>query len=299
MERAFPDGPPRVVVRVWADTFQGMTEEVNRWVRRLRNQRDPLTVGEQARLRSLIEGFSAVIGQREAQMAAWTYDKAATAALEALKVVAGAVPVWTAHITQVAAQASGLGGVVNLGAIAAAAEGRVGDLVKDFRRLTESTRVFLQSNLTQSLIAGEHPTDMARRIRQVVDVVPRRGQARSLLIARTTLARAYDVSSLDVYRVAADRGLVSGWRWVAADGCCPICAALSGTVFPVTQPTYRHPNCRCVVVPVSIYSDAAGTPIGDRFKPMPDTQALHDRLYVRGADTDWPTWDLRRDTQAA
>jgi hypothetical protein len=114
-----------------------------------------------------------------------------------------------------------------------------------------------------------------------------------MMIARTTMARVYDVSSQQAYILAQEAGVLYGWKWSASGGACPTCSALHGTVFPPDADTYRHPNCTCRKVPISNSNPQAGTPYGTRVDPLPDAPPLSS-VKLMESDSGWRTWSTAK-----
>lgn len=73
-----------------------------------------------------------------------------------------------------------------------------------------------------------------------------------MTLARTESMRAYRGASSDTMGKLQERGIVSGYVWLAALGprCCVACVARHGTFYRV-PPNDHHPNCRCVLRPVA------------------------------------------------
>jgi SPP1 gp7 family putative phage head morphogenesis protein len=101
--------------------------------------------------------------------------------------------------------------------------------------------------LTASLAVGDSPRLAAVRIRAAL-AMP---LGRAMVIARTETMRAWRESSRRLYE--ANSEVVQGWRWVAARSVrtCPMCLAMDGREFPLGVHMGTHPNCRCVMVPVT------------------------------------------------
>lgn len=64
------------------------------------------------------------------------------------------------------------------------------------------------------------------------------------------LTRLQDAFNADALDVLGHRGGVDGWVWRSLPGCCPVCAVLTGQVFPLAVPMWGHPRCRCTPEPV-------------------------------------------------
>lgn len=75
--------------------------------------------------------------------------------------------------------------------------------------------------------------------------------ARALTVARTETLRSYREATRETY--AANDDVLSGYVWQASHSArtCAMCWAMSGTVFETAEVFSTHPNCRCVMLPVS------------------------------------------------
>lgn len=75
--------------------------------------------------------------------------------------------------------------------------------------------------------------------------------ARTLLVSRTEVLRAYRQGSISTYQ--ANKDVVKGWTWVSAASArtCMACWMLHGTVHPNSEEFSDHPNGRCTPVPIT------------------------------------------------
>lgn len=296
MFSAAPSAPQADIAQYWEEALRGLEREVRKWTRRLADGSDPLRPGEQARLRALIATLRLMGSDAmSAQIQAGVMDRVAFTIQRSIQRLTLAIPEWAVASADEAAVMLGWANVPNPNAVTAAATGQIGQLTADFQRLTASAQAWLQQNLVVAVAAGESPRTLAKRISGIVDVAGRKGQARSVMIARTTLARTYDVASQVTYRAADREGLIKGWRWQArqhpkAGSPCEVCATLNGMVFPTLMDTYRHPNCVCVMIPV--LQDQAGT-VWERNDVFPDTEQNVDRLELVTRPSGWTNWQLK------
>lgn len=99
--------------------------------------------------------------------------------------------------------------------------------------------------ISNGIAGGLSPAQVAKGMREVV-AVP---MARSQLIARTEMGRAFRESARVTYRQNSD--LVTGWVWVCAfqPRTCAACWSNHGKVFPIEETLDDHPNGRCTSVP--------------------------------------------------
>ena len=104
--------------------------------------------------------------------------------------------------------------------------------------------------VNQALVRGMALGDSARQTAAVLRALGiTRARAESLV--RTETLRAARTATLAAY---TQSGVVRGWRWSASLSArtCAACLAMSGRVFPLTQPPRMHINCRCSCSPVLI-----------------------------------------------
>jgi len=110
---------------------------------------------------------------------------------------------------------------------------------------TNGARV-IEDALTQGVIAGTGPREIARQIRR--QLLAGGTTARLDALTRTTMMDSFTRSLFEQY---GSFGL-KRWRWVAAHSTrtCLACLAMSGRTFSMDQPFMaRHVNCRCVPSP--------------------------------------------------
>lgn len=98
--------------------------------------------------------------------------------------------------------------------------------------------------LAFGVASGRGPRAVARLVRDETGET----LTRALGIARTETLGAYRAASLDAYR---STGLVETWTWYASadERTCPVCLAMHGRTFPISQGLESHPQCRCTMVP--------------------------------------------------
>lgn len=99
--------------------------------------------------------------------------------------------------------------------------------------------------LIAGVALGEHPSRVARRVRDALGVQ----LWRAATIARTEQLRAYRETHRRWYE--ANSRVVKGWIWHSALGAntCVACWAMHGREFPLDEPMGTHPSCRCAMVP--------------------------------------------------
>lgn len=102
----------------------------------------------------------------------------------------------------------------------------------------------LGSELTEGLIAGRGPREIARGITKRVDIA----RSRALRIARTEIIRAHAEGALDTMEDLGVEEISVAVEWsTSEDGkVCPLCRPLDGMVIPIARAHGmfpRHPNC--------------------------------------------------------
>ncbi|GAB2022431.1 hypothetical protein RyT2_15050 [Pseudolactococcus yaeyamensis] len=127
----------------------------------------------------------------------------------------------------------------------------------------------LNTLLTQSIINGRHPNDVARALRRIFDV----NQKQAERLMRTESARVHAECAVK----SMEKNGVTWYEWVAEPSACEICAPLDGKVFEVKGAEFGnvkhplfplHPNCRCATIPAvkSDKKDAASEKASDLLK---------------------------------
>jgi SPP1 gp7 family putative phage head morphogenesis protein len=128
-------------------------------------------------------------------------------------------------------------------------------LLDTLKKFGEDAGAQFGKALINGVAQGKHPTQIAREARKVMTLP----LAQSLTVARTEVLRSYREATHQLFE---DSHVVMGWRWMAAlnSRCCGMCIALHGQTFHTQERMATHPNCRCVMVPVTTtWNDIAGT----------------------------------------
>ncbi len=101
--------------------------------------------------------------------------------------------------------------------------------------------------LASGVARGEGSQVISREIRQAMGGP----LSRTLTISRTETLRAYREATRQTYQ--ANGRVVQAWQWVASLSrrTCAMCLAMHMTIHPLDEPMGSHPNCRCVMVPVT------------------------------------------------
>lgn len=129
---------------------------------------------------------------------------------------------------------------------------------------------------------GQHPSVIARKLRQVAKITA----VRALAISRTESLRAYrQVTSNTLQQ---NPGVVTGWYWQSACDMrtCPACWGMTGSFHPVDESLNSHVNCRCSMVPATktwaeLGFEGIPSPDGPQVAPGEDTFAALTRPEQR------------------
>lgn len=290
-----PSGPQQDITKVWLRTWIAVSKDIDEFAALILDGGMPLTAGERRRLQSLMNGVAALRTMTPAgeQTAAYLWDKIAKASDEAQAIADKAMLPWAMSSAESASSLIAGGfDMVNERAIRAVTSEVTGMMSKDFAQMTLAAQERMVADLVMSIAAGDGARDLAKRISKSIEPAFGTAQSRSLRIARTQLSRAYDLSRFEVYAEAAAQGVVTGWEWVAnGANPCDVCQALDGTVWPVGEDTYRHPNCVCSTVPVLADSPQAQVPWGEKSVDRYDG-ADPRALYRETSKSGWTHWKV-------
>jgi SPP1 gp7 family putative phage head morphogenesis protein len=128
----------------------------------------------------------------------------------------------------------------------------------------------LQYTLASGIAQGRNPRAVAREMSALASLPRRRAET----IARTEMIRAAREGQRLQY---GSNPAVTGYRRVAAQDArvCPACLALSGTLHKTAEIMPSHPNCRCVMVPVTpSLAEITGDPSIPDLRPGPVTPEI-------------------------
>lgn len=117
--------------------------------------------------------------------------------------------------------------------------------------VTDSMATRMSRELTDGLVEGSSPREIAKDLAKEVDI----GLDRSIVIARTEIIRAHSEGQLSSLKKLGVKKLGVQVEWLATDDkkTCPICADMEGTVVDIDKASGmipRHPNCRCTWIPL-------------------------------------------------
>lgn len=148
-----------------------------------------------------------------------------------------------------------------------------------FETIPQVTTDAMQMALVQGISLGEGPRTVARRVRRAADI----GRQRAETIARTEMIRSAREAQRQLY---TQNPAVQGYRRQATQDSrvCLACLALSGTLQATDEIMPSHPNCRCVMVPVTMsWAEITGD------SSIPDTRpavATPERILAGLSDAD-------------
>jgi SPP1 gp7 family putative phage head morphogenesis protein len=112
-------------------------------------------------------------------------------------------------------------------------------------RLSVSMRAEAKKALIDGFTEGLGAREIASRLKDAADVP----YTRALTISRTETNEAYRAASREFYQDAGVKKYV--WMAVLDHRTCAICWNLHGRIFNSNRKVFSHPNCRCVLVPLT------------------------------------------------
>lgn len=131
----------------------------------------------------------------------------------------------------------------------------------DLEGVTEEMSTRMTRILTDGLVQGQHPLQIARTMAQDLDI----GQARAERIARTEIIRAHAEGQLQAFEALGveELGVAVEWSTAGDNKVCPRCSSLQGIVLKISEartkvPIPLHPDCRCAYIPSGLGEDTKG-----------------------------------------
>jgi SPP1 gp7 family putative phage head morphogenesis protein len=126
----------------------------------------------------------------------------------------------------------------------------------ELKGVTDAMDQQISRELASGVAEGINPKQMAKRINDRVDKI---GLTRARTLARTETIRAHHVATVQEYRNWSVEGVKVKAEWETAgdERVCPICLALEDRTYTpneIEPMIPRHPNCRCLALPVD-YTD--------------------------------------------
>lgn len=127
----------------------------------------------------------------------------------------------------------------------------------DLEGVTEQMSKAMTRVLTDGLVQGKDPREVARDLTNQVDGLAR---PRAETIARTELIRAHAEGQLTAFELLGVEEVGAAVEWLVTDDerLCELCAPLEGVVLKVDEARGmlpRHPNCRCAWIPANVGED--------------------------------------------
>jgi SPP1 gp7 family putative phage head morphogenesis protein len=113
--------------------------------------------------------------------------------------------------------------------------------------ITDEMSKQVMSEITDGMLRGDSPRDVARAISDRVDAI---GINRARSIARTETMKAYNVGATNRYK---QRGVTEQeWLATTSERTCSYCSGQDGRTYPLddSPDMPAHPNCRCAWLPV-------------------------------------------------
>jgi len=122
----------------------------------------------------------------------------------------------------------------------------------DLKGITDQMDKVISRTLTQGIIDGKGPIEIARLINKNVDTI---GIRRARAIARTEIIAAHAEASLNTFQEAGVEGVSAEVEFNTAgdDRVCPDCEALNAKIFTLAEARGIipvHVSCRCAWLPV-------------------------------------------------
>ena len=122
----------------------------------------------------------------------------------------------------------------------------------DLKCITDEMDKIISRTLTQGIIDGKGPIEIARLINKNVDTI---GIRRARAIARTEIIAAHAEAALNSFQEAGIEGVSAEVEFNTAgdDRVCPDCEALEGRIFTLEEARGIipvHVSCRCAWLPI-------------------------------------------------
>jgi SPP1 gp7 family putative phage head morphogenesis protein len=149
----------------------------------------------------------------------------------------------------------------------------------ELKNVTEDMSNRMSRSLTDGLVQGKHPLEIAKDMNEEVDL----GEYRAETVALTELIKVHAEAQLDAFEQLGVEEVGAALEFATADddSVCPECAALDGVVLTVEEARGiipLHPRDRCCWLPANV---------GEDDSDQKDTKAQIDKaLEESGADID-------------
>jgi len=135
-----------------------------------------------------------------------------------------------------------------------------GRVFTDLKGITQDMGTRMTRVLTEGLVQGMNPREVARRLNKQVEI----GRKRAFRIAQTETIRAHAEGQLDALEMLGVEELGVAVEWSTSGlgvtelgnpSPCEVCAPLQGIVMKLEEARGllpRHPNCRCSYIPANV-----------------------------------------------
>lgn len=128
----------------------------------------------------------------------------------------------------------------------------------ELKGVTSDMSLRMSRVLTDGLVRGESPRDIASSMEDEVDV----SSSRALTIARTEIVRAHAEGQLVAMKNLGveEVGVAVEWSTAEDELVCEECEPLQGVVMKLEEAEGmlpRHPNCRCAWIPANVGEDGS------------------------------------------
>ena len=126
----------------------------------------------------------------------------------------------------------------------------------DLEGVTDEMSVRMSRALTDGLVQGQGPAEVARALNDVADL----GLSRAMTVARTELIAAHAEGQLTALEQLGveEVGAAVEFSDAGDDAVCPKCQALEGVVLKLAEAhgvIPVHPGCRCAWIPANVGED--------------------------------------------
>jgi SPP1 gp7 family putative phage head morphogenesis protein len=123
--------------------------------------------------------------------------------------------------------------------------------------LAQDTAQRFRETISKAIVSGNNPREVARDLEKVIasaqtDISVSRSRLET--IARTEMIRSAREAQRYLYE--GNPAVVGYQRQATQDGrVCIACLALSGKKYPTSEIMPSHPNCRCVMLPITLSAE--------------------------------------------
>jgi SPP1 gp7 family putative phage head morphogenesis protein len=131
-------------------------------------------------------------------------------------------------------------------------------VLTDLEGVTQTMATKMSRVLTDGLVQGQGPRQIARNLVKEVDISRKQAET----IARTEIIRVHAEGQLDAFeRLGVEEiGVAIEWSTAGDSRVCKLCSPMDGVIYKTKEAhglIPRHPNCRCAFLPANL-GEAAG-----------------------------------------